>query len=67
MRKSLSDLVVEKRQEEMMQDEKQYKFKKTEITIRCRVCGTPLSLRINRDTCAQHISTPASIAALEME
>jgi hypothetical protein len=66
MAKTLLDRVAEKRQEEMMSDPRCYKIRKPDY-LPCWVCGTPVSRRIGRDTCAIHMDTPASIVTLEME
>jgi hypothetical protein len=66
MRKSISDIVSEARQEQMMQDRKHFKARKPEY-IKCRVCGVLVHRRTRRDTCTKHMDSPASIAALEME
>lgn len=62
---SILDLAAEKRQMEMMQDEKN--FKDIYPDIPCRVCGALVPRRIKRDTCTKHRGAPASIAALVLE
>ena len=65
-RKSLSDLVSERRQEEMMNNRDSFLGRK-EFRPRCRVCKKDLKWRSKRDTCELHRNADSSITALDLE